>query len=43
MITVLVVEEADRDMAMIDDTICSMQHRYVRYKNQEDAPIVKPG
>lgn len=35
--TVLVVEDDDRDMAAIEDTLCSMQHEFERTTNQSDA------
>lgn len=37
MTTALVVEDDDRDMAAIEDTLCSMQHRSERCTNQADA------
>ncbi|MCA9028403.1 MAG: response regulator transcription factor [Planctomycetaceae bacterium] len=35
--TALVVEDDDRDMAAIEDTLCSMQHEFERTTNQSDA------
>lgn len=35
--TVLVVEDDDRDMAAIEDTLCSMRHTFERTTNQADA------
>lgn len=37
MTTALVVEDDDRDMAAIEDTLYSMQHRFERTTNQADA------
>ncbi|MCA9088372.1 MAG: response regulator [Planctomycetaceae bacterium] len=35
--TALVVEDDDRDMAAIEDALCSMQHEFERTTNQSDA------
>jgi CheY-like chemotaxis protein len=37
MTTALVVEDDDRDMAAIEDTLCSMQQQFHRVTNQMDA------